>query len=76
MLKITQNNHNSTKITLLIRKLNLSSQRFSKYFNELIEKHLVIKRKTEKNAKVISITEKGQRYLKKYSNIIGFYQRV
>ncbi len=45
ILNIIKENHNSVKITPLIRKSNLSSQRFNKYYFELIEKGLIIKKK-------------------------------
>ena len=73
ILKIIQDNHNSIKITPLIRKSNLSSNRFSEYFKELIEKRMIIERKNDKG-KIIAITEKGQKYLEKYINIKGFIE--
>jgi len=73
ILKIIKDNHNSIKITPLIRKSNLSSTRFSEYFKELTEKRFILKR-TEKKGKNIALTEKGQKYLLKYANIIGFIE--
>ena len=73
ILKIIQENRNTIKITPLIRKSNLSSSSFSEYFNELVSKSLVIE-KHEKPGKVISLTEKGYRYLEKYANIMGFIE--
>jgi predicted transcriptional regulator len=72
ILRIIKENHNSIKITPLIRKSNLSTQRFNEYYNELIQKNLIIERKDEQNAKIITITEMGCRYIEKYVNIIDF----
>jgi len=74
IFSIIKDNHNSIKITPLIRKSNLSTQRFNGYYNELIQKKLIIERKVEQNTKTISLTEKGCRYLEKYANIIGFIE--
>jgi len=41
ILKIIQENHNSIQTTPLIRKSNLSTQRFSGYLKELIDKKFV-----------------------------------
>ena len=70
ILKIIQD-YRVIKITPLIRKSNLSSQRFMEYFKDLKEKQL-IKETTEKEKKLYSLTEKGQRYLEKYSTIVKF----
>ncbi len=74
ILNIIKENHNSVKITPLIRKSNLSSQRFNKYYFELIEKGLIIKKNDDKKGKTISLTEQGFRYLEKYQNIISFIE--
>jgi len=73
ILKTVQTNRNSIKVTPLIRKSNLSSARFSEYFNELLTKGFIIER-IEKSGKVIVVTEKGFRYLEKYQNIVGFIE--
>lgn len=73
ILKIIQANRNAIKVTPLIRKSNLSSARFSEYSGELLSKGLVIER-LDKSGKVISVTEKGFRYLEKYQNIVGFIE--
>jgi len=72
ILETIKNNHNSIKITPLIRKSNLSTSRFNRYYDELVTKGLVM----EKNhsGKCISVTEKGFKYLEKYSAIIGFIE--
>ena len=65
--------HNEIKFTPLLRKSNLSSSRFSEYFNELLKKGFVKKIKNPKGNFVI-LTEKGYQYLEKYQNIIGFIE--
>lgn len=70
ILKIVNQNYN-IKPTPLLRKSNLSSSRFKEYFNELKEKELLIE-KENKSGKYIELTEKGTRFLQKYSAIIGF----
>jgi len=71
LLRIIQKHNNSIKPTPLLRFSNLSSQRFELYFGELVEKGF-IHEKEEKGRKVISLTDKGFRYLERYKNIIGF----
>lgn len=73
ILKVIQENRNAIKTTPLIRKSNLSSLRFTEYFNDLLLKGLVIER-LDKYGKFISLTEKGYRYLEKYMNIVGFIE--
>jgi len=43
ILKIIQDNHNSIKITPLLRKSNISSKRFYEYIKELQNKGFVMK---------------------------------
>jgi predicted transcriptional regulator len=69
ILKIIQENRNAMKITPLIRKSNLSSQRFLEYFNDL-EKKGFVKRIENK----VTITDRGCKYLEKYKNIINFVE--
>ena len=69
ILKIIREN-SSIKPTPLLRKSNLSSSRFKGYYSDLLNKKF-IKETTEKNRK-IALTEKGYRYLEKYSAIINF----
>ncbi|HLC78670.1 MAG TPA: winged helix-turn-helix domain-containing protein [Candidatus Nanoarchaeia archaeon] len=73
VLKTIQENRNAIKVTPLIRKSNLSSLRFAEYFNELSSKGFVVDR-IVKSGKVISLTEKGYKYLEKYLNIVGFIE--
>ena len=70
-LKIIQVNHNSIKMTPLLRQINLSSQSFNEYFNELIRKQL-IKEIYDDNKKYITLTDKGFKFIEKYKLILGF----
>lgn len=72
ILKLIQDNH-KIKPTPLLRKSNLSSSGFKEYYTELIEKEL-IKEIGIKNSKHISLTEKGSKFLQKYSAIVGFIE--
>lgn len=71
ILKIISENHNTIKPTPLLRKSNLSTNRFNEYLSELLKKNFVEERQ-EKSGKQISLTKKGFRYLEKYNSIIGF----
>jgi len=73
ILKIIKYNHNEIKPTPLLRKSNLSSSRFQEYFQDLLEKDFIIEKDT-KTGKIISLTDKGFRYLEKYKSIIGFIE--
>ncbi len=78
ILKIIEKNQNSIKPTPLLRFSNLSSQRFSEYYKELLNKKFVkeiIEPSTKKNSSVkkfITLTDKGFKYLEKYKTIIKF----
>jgi predicted transcriptional regulator len=71
ILSIINKNHNSIKITPLIRKSNISSARFKEYYFELISKQF-IKETNNQGKKIILITDKGLRFLEKYKTIINF----
>ena len=71
-LKIIQDNHNSIKPTPLLRKTNLSSQSFSEYFEELINKNLIREIIDKKGKKFITLTDTGFKYLQKYKMFRGF----
>ena len=74
ILKIISNNQNSIKPTPLLRYSNLSSQRFSKYHKELLQKELIKEILDKKNKKFITLTDKGFKYLEKYNTILGFIE--
>jgi len=71
-LQIISNNHNSIKPTPLLRKTNLSSQSFSEYYEELLQKGLIKEIKNSKGKKYITLTDRGFKYLEKYKYILGF----
>jgi predicted transcriptional regulator len=68
ILLTLHNNHDSMRSTPLLRKSNISTERFNEYSKELLEKGLVIIKhtNTEKN---FVLTEKGLRFLEKFSAI-------
>ncbi len=74
ILKIIRQHHNSIKPTPLLRYSNLSSQSFSEYLNELLEKGFVKEIIDEKGKKFLTLTDKGFRYLEKYKLILGFIE--
>ncbi len=73
-LKIIQEHSNSIKPTPLLRKSNLSSQRFNEYFEELLSKGFVKEIVEKKGKKFITLTDKGFEYLEKYKGILGFIE--
>ncbi|RLG30326.1 hypothetical protein DRO03_04715 [Methanosarcinales archaeon] len=74
ILKIIRQHHNSIKPTPLLRYSNLSSQSFSEYLSELLEKGFVKEITDEKGKKFLTLTDKGFRYLEKYKLILGFIE--
>lgn len=73
ILKIISQN-NPIRPTPLLRKSNLSSSRFSEYYPELISKEFIKETINTNNEKIISITEKGSRFLEKYQTVIRFIE--
>lgn len=71
-LKIIQENHNSIKPTPLLRKLNISSQSFAEYFEDMLNKEFIKEIHNKKEKKYITLTDKGFKYLEKYKMILGF----
>ena len=55
-----------------MRYSNISSQSFQGYYQELIEKDLIQEEFDKKQRKHIALTEKGFKYLEKYSIILDF----
>lgn len=74
ILKIIQDHKNSIKPTPLLRYSNLSSQRFSEYINELLEKLFIKEIHDKRNRRYFTLTDKGFKYLKEYQMIIGFIE--
>ncbi len=71
ILDIIKKNKNSIKMTPLLRHSNLSSERFGKYFSELVEKGFV-REIDDENGKSVTLTDKGFTYLEKYRTIVSF----
>lgn len=74
ILKIIKEHHNSILPTPLLRYSNLSSQGFTEYMAELLDKGFIREVYGEKGRKYISLTDKGFRYLEKYKMIIEFVE--
>jgi len=74
ILNIIRNNQNSIKPTPLLRQSNLSSQSFTEYLNELLEKDLIKEITDENERKFLTLTDKGFKYLDKYKLISGFIE--
>ncbi|MFH1127716.1 MAG: winged helix-turn-helix domain-containing protein [archaeon] len=72
ILKIIRANYNSIRSTPLLRYSNLSSQSFSEYYLELLEKGFIKEVVDKKGKKYITLTDKGFKYLEKYKLILGF----
>jgi predicted transcriptional regulator len=72
ILRVIRDNRNMIKPTPLLRFSNLSSQRFSEYEKELLEKELMREIEDKKGRKHFQVTDKGFKYLKKYPLIRGF----
>ena len=71
ILGVIKENRNAIRKTPLIRKSNLSTSRFSEYFEEITKKGFIIE-SYEKKDKIIRVTNKGERFLEKYRVIINF----
>jgi predicted transcriptional regulator len=74
ILNMIRNNNNSIKPTPLLRYSNLSSQSFSSYLGELMEKGFVEEKLDRKGKKILVLTENGFNYLQKYKAITKFVQ--
>jgi predicted transcriptional regulator len=72
ILKIISDNNNSIKFTPLLRKSNLSSERFLEYMQDLLAKRFVAETIDSKGTKKLKLSEKGFQYLEKYSVIVSF----
>jgi predicted transcriptional regulator len=72
ILKIIMLNKNSIKITPLIRRSNLSSDRFLQYLSELLEKDFVREMKDSNDGKLITLTDRGFKYIERYKTINSF----
>jgi len=72
ILTVIMESRNSIRPTPLLRKTNLSTQRFSEYYNELLHKGFLREEEDRKGKKYISLTDKGFKYIEKYSYIVAF----
>ena len=72
ILKIIRSNHNSIRPTPLLRYSNLSSQSFSEYYRELMEKGFITEVADKNGRKYVTLTDKGFKFLEKYRLIMGF----
>ena len=72
ILFLIREKNNSIKPTPLLRFSNLSSQSFSEYITELLEKEFVKEIFDKKGRKFYSLGDKGFKYLEKYEVIKGF----
>ncbi|VVB83779.1 Winged helix-turn-helix [uncultured archaeon] len=71
ILKTIQKSNNLIKPTPLLRKSNTSTARFKEYLAELTAKNFVEKT-NHKGENFISLTNKGFKFLEKYSTIVNF----
>lgn len=74
ILNMIRRHNNSIKPTPLLRYSNLSSQSFSMYLDELIKKEFIKEGFDKKKKKIITLTEKGHKYLEKYQAINKFIE--
>jgi predicted transcriptional regulator len=74
ILNMIRNHNNSIKPTPLLRYSNLSSQSFSTYLVELMEKGFVAEGHDKKNRKILMLTGRGLIYLQKYKVITKFVE--
>ncbi|MEM0203989.1 MAG: winged helix-turn-helix domain-containing protein [Archaeoglobaceae archaeon] len=69
ILRIIASHGNSILPTPLLRFSNLSTQNFSRYMNELVEKGFVREVFDEDGRKYYTLTDKGFKFLEKYQRI-------
>ena len=74
ILNMIRRHNNAIKPTPLLRYSNLSTQSFSTYLNELMERGFIKEGQDKKKKKVIMLTERGHEYLKKYKVITKFIE--
>ncbi len=73
ILLIIKDNIRPIKKTPLLRKSNLSSSRFSEYFEQLMKDNFIETTEIKKES-FIQLTEKGNNYLEKYRGILNFIE--
>jgi predicted transcriptional regulator len=72
ILRTVMDHNNSIRPTPLLRSSNLSSQSFTDYMKDLLQKELVKEIKDRKGRKFITLTDNGFQYIEKYNRIKGF----
>ena len=72
ILNIIKNHGSSMKPTPLMRKSNLSTQRFKDYCSDLFERGLIREIIGSEGDKNFVLTERGLRFLDKYQVIVDF----
>lgn len=72
ILMIIRNNNNCIKPTPLLRKSNMSSNRFKEYYVELYNRKLIRESINHDQEKHIELTDKGFKFLERYRTIIEF----
>ena len=71
ILNVIKEKNGTIKPTHILYKSNLSYQMMDEYLKELIEKDF-IKETTNKKDRSYAITEKGLKFLEKYSLVLDF----
>ncbi|PIN67941.1 hypothetical protein COY28_04750 [Candidatus Woesearchaeota archaeon CG_4_10_14_0_2_um_filter_57_5] len=71
ILRLVRDNKNAIKVTPLLRYTNVSSQSFSEYYTELLEKGFIREELDRKKRKYVTLTDKGFAFLEKYAIIQG-----
>ena len=72
ILRTIKDKNNSIKPTPLLRYSNLSSQSFNEYYKDVLEKGFVKEIKDKKDKKIITLTDKGFKFIEKYQAILMF----
>jgi len=74
ILNMIRRHNNTIRPTPLLRYSNLSTQSFSRYLDELMERGFIKEGQDKKKRKLIVLTAKGHEYLKKYNVITKFIE--
>jgi predicted transcriptional regulator len=74
ILNMIRRHNNAIKPTPLLKYSNLSTQSFSRYLDELMERGFIKEGQDKKKRKIIMLTGRGHEYLKKYNVIIKFIE--
>jgi predicted transcriptional regulator len=74
ILLVIREHNNSIKTTPLLRKSNMSTERFKKYYSVLLEKEFVKEIVSSNNEKHVILTDKGFLFLENYGSMIKFIE--